>query len=166
MPLRPVNNPNTDVVIMTALRTILPVDTVLASSSAVFVQSKYDLYLYLSQNTGNVALLLSSGDQAYNFAELSGFDGQTVINLDYYTCWDEDAATIDAKLQAISEDLERVKSNAESNDNTEYQGTEHTMSIARMALGPYEGQLDRTFPALTMIYRRLTIVYNILPYGV
>ncbi len=166
MPLRTVNNPNTDLDIMTILRTLLPVNTVLASSSAVFIRSRYQLYLYLSQNQGPCALLLSSGDQEYDNAELEGYEGQIPINIDYYTCWDEDVTTIDAKLQAIAEDIERVKSNAEDNDSTEYQGTNHTMGIAKMLLGSDECQLDRTFPGLTMVFRRLTIVYNILPYGV
>jgi hypothetical protein len=168
--MRSVNNPNTDMAIMTVLRSILPVNTALVSSSAVFIRSRYQLYLYLSQGLGTVALLLSSGDQEYGVAadllEFGGYGGQIPINIDYYTCWDEDVTTIGAKLQAVAEDIERVKSNAEDNDNSEYQGTNHTMGIAKMLLGSDECQLDRTFPSLTMVYRRLTIIYDILPYGV
>jgi hypothetical protein len=165
MPLRSVNNPNTDIAIMNTLKYLLPVNTVLASSDHVFVQARHDLYLFLSQ--GNpIALHLSSGVQSYKKAEWGGFDGQAPINIDYYASWDDQLSTIDAAWQAIAEDIERVKSNAEDNDHTEYQGANHTMSIARTTLGSYEDQYDRTFPDYTFIFRRLSILYNLLPYGV
>ena len=65
----------------------------------------------------------------------------------------------------ISADLERMKSNVESNDDTEYGGTNHTISLGKIAFSSYEDQKDETFVGLTLIKRVMTLTYNILPYG-
>jgi hypothetical protein len=164
MPLRSINNPNNDLALMTVLKNILPIGTVM-TSNLVYIQQKYKMSLLLSQSSP-IALHLSAGPQEYHNAELLGFDGQMLVYIDYFARWDEQISSIDALWASIAEDLERIKSNAEDNNATEYQGANHTMSIASMSLAPYEDQYDRTFQGLTLVYRRLSILYNLLPYGV
>lgn len=163
--MRMPNNPNTDIAVMTILKNILPVNTALGSSSLIYIQEKYKMALLLSQNAP-YAVHLSSGPQSYERAELSGFDGQLNINVGYYSRWDETPDTIDDIWKSIAEDLERMKANIEDNDANEYQGLNHTMSIARISLDAYEGMFDRTFQGLTLVYRQMIITYNLLPYGI
>ena len=121
--------------------------------------------LLLSQSTPK-AVLLSSAPQSYQKAEQFGFDGQLLINVGYYARWDETPDTVDDIWKGIAADLERLKANAEDNDQIEYQGLNHTLSIAKMSLSSYEDMFDHTFQGLTLIHRTMSITYNLLPYGV
>ncbi len=176
MPLRLPNNPNTDINIMNTLKTIMLVDKNTGQPNTqigidqqnlgtplVFVQQKYKMSLLLSQNSPK-ALHLSSGHQSYGRRGQSVFEGSLSIMADYYYRWDDQAQTIDNIWAIIAADIELIKANLEDNDNTAYGGTNQTMSIPQLVLAPYEDQYDKTFQGLSLVYRRMTIVYNLLPY--
>ena len=129
----------------------------------VFVEQKYKMSLLLTQ-TSPIALHLSAGHQSYGRRGQRVFAGSLSIYDDYYSRWDDQANTIDAIWASIAADLELIKANLEDNDSTAYNSTNQTMSIPQIVLAPYEDQYDKTFPGLSLVYRRMTIVYNLLPY--
>lgn len=176
MPLRSPNNPNTDIAIMNTLKTLLINDRVSGQPNTqigidqqtlgvplVFVQQKYKMSLLMSQ-TSPLALLLTSGHQSYARRGQSVFEGSLSIMVDYYSRWDDQDSTIDGIWASIAEDLELIKANLEDNDSTAYNSSNQTMSVPQILLTPYESEYDKTFPGLSLVYRRMTIVYNLLPY--
>jgi hypothetical protein len=87
------------------------------------------------------------------------------VEVGYYSRWDNQSSSIDDIWDGLDQDLERMIANVESNDDTEYQGTNHTISLEKIVLAPYEDQKDETFVGLTLIKRMATLYYNVLPYG-
>ena len=169
--LRSSNNPNTDIAIMTILKPLLVPNTQLAATSTsgtglelVYIQSKWKMALNMNDAIP-IALLLSSGVQEYSNEAQRAYIGIVPINVGYYSRWDDQDQDVDGIWSNISADLERMKSNVESNDDTEYGGTNHTISLGKIAFSSYEDQKDETFVGLTLIKRVMTLTYNILPYG-
>lgn len=173
MPLRQINNSNTDIAIMTILKPIIVPDTQLAASSVsgtglelVFVQQRYQMSLVLKQGDVPIAVNISSGiPQEYTPEAQDAFIGLISIDISYYSKWSGQDEDIDTLWSDISADLERMKSNIEDNDQTEYQGTNHTINLGKTALSPYDEMLDDTIPGLSLIKRVMTLSYDILPYG-
>lgn len=174
--LRTPNNPHTDTQIMGVLKKIMLVDPSTGQpntqlginqqnlgSDLVFIQQKYKMSLLLTQSSP-IALHLSSGHQSYKRAGQSTWDGSLSITAAYYSRWDNQDDTIDNIWDDIAADLELIKANIEDNDSTAYGSTNNTMSIPQILLDPYEGEFDKTFTGLTLVYRRMIIVYNLLPY--
>ncbi|MDE3097719.1 MAG: hypothetical protein KGK07_17165 [Chloroflexota bacterium] len=181
MPLRTPNNPTTDVVILTALAPVAlglwsaggvagSANTQLAVASAaqggvttgadrVYIQTEYQMIV------ANLfpCVLLSGAQQATVRQSWRAYDGQFVANVDYFDEWPASATTYDAKRAAIAADLERIKANIESNDSLTQNGQYYTISALRFTLSPYEGML-KSYDAITLVYRRLAVVFNVLPY--
>lgn len=173
MPLRTVDNPNTDIVVMNTVKSIMLPNTQLAASSQsgtgselCFIQEKYKLYLTLKQETPAIAVNLSAGQQSYSLEAQRSYSGTLDIEVAYYSKWSGLVEDLDTIFAGIAADLERMKANVEENDATEYGGTNHTIGIEKIVLSPYEGQLDDILPGLSLIKRTMTLTYNILPYGV
>jgi len=170
--LRDANNPNTDIAIMTLLKSIMLPNTQIALSSQsgngselCFVQEKYKMYLTLKQDTPTIAVNLSSGQQTYSLEAERAYEGSIDVDVNYYSKWSGLVEDLDTIYANIAADLERLKANIESNDATEYGGTNHTISIEKIVLSPYDGMLDDALPGLSLIKRIMTITYNVLPYG-
>jgi|SRR6185295_4247117 len=173
MSLRDANNPNTDIAIMTTIKTILPTDTQLASlsqsgtgSELIFLQEKYKMYLTLKQDTPTSAVNLSSGQQTYSLESQRSYSGTLDINVEYYSKWSGLVEDLDTIFADMAADLERMKANVEENDAIDYGGANHAIGIEKIMLSPYDGQLDDALPGLSLIKRTMTLTYNILPYGV
>jgi len=172
MPLRASNNPNTDLTILTVLKAILPTNTQLAAASTsgtgselIYIQSKYSMSLGMTAAIP-IAVNLSSGHQTYQRSSQRTYVGILDATVSYYSRWDDQDSTIDAIRANIALDLERMKSNAETNDSLEYNGTNYAISIPTISLSPYDAEYDRTFSGLTLVYRTMTLGINILPYDV
>jgi hypothetical protein len=183
MTLRTSNNPNTDAIVLTALVPIVlglygadgvsqSANTQLAVASAaqggdptgadrVYVQQEYTMV----NNNRFPAVLLSAGQQAYVRQSQRSFDGQMVANVDYYATWPESNNTYDTIRANVAADLERIKSNIESNDSLTQGGQNYTISTVKYTLAPYEGTLKQ-YGASVFVMRRLAIVFNLLPYDV
>jgi hypothetical protein len=95
----------------------------------------------------------------------SAYGAIVPIAVGYYSRWDDRNETIDAIWDDLDTDIERMAANVESNDDTEYGGTNHTISLEKIAFSSYEDQKDETFVGLTLIKRVMTLTYNVLPYG-
>lgn len=166
MPLRGSNNPNTDTVILGVLKNILPANTQLAAGSQsgtgveqIYVQNKYLMSL------GNFpAIHLEAGGQHYRRNSRSTYMGGLEVIVEYYDRWDTQASTIDTIRANIALDLERAKSNVESNDSLAYGGQAYAISIPEVSLSPYKGEIDTQFPGMTLVYRAMHLMINILPY--
>jgi len=171
MPIRDPNNPNTSKIIMGILKNILPVNTQLAATSTsgtgieiVYVQQKYKMVLGMADGV-TVAVNMSSGNQERTCEAYRAYAGVTIIEVGYYSKWDTQIQDIDALWASLDDDLERMAANVESNDATEYGGTNHTISLQKITFDPYEGQFDVSFPQITLIKRCMKLIYNVLPYG-
>lgn len=172
MPIRSPNNPNTDIVLMGILKSILLPNTQLAASSIsgtgselCFIQEKYKMYLTLKQDAPTMAVNISAGQQSYSLEAYRAYSGLIAIEVGYYSKWSGQLEDLDAIYANIAADLERMKANIESNDATEYSGANHTIGLAKIALSAYDGQLDDVLPGLSLVKRTMTLTYNILPYG-
>jgi hypothetical protein len=157
---------------MGIVKPILLPGTQLAASSQsgtgdelCFIQEKYKMYLTLKQDTPTIAVNLSAGQQIHTPEGQFAYGGTLDIDVNYYSKWsglfDE---TLDAIYADIAADLERMKSNIQENDATEYGGTNHTIGLAKVTLSSYDGQLDDALPGLSLIKRVMTLSYNIMPY--
>lgn len=172
MPLRGSGNPNTDIVVMSTVKSFMLPNTQLALSSQsgtgeelVFIQEKYRMYLLLKQDTPTSAVNISAGQQIHVTEAQSSYTASLDINVEYCSKWSGLFEELDAIYASLSADLERMKANIQENDGTEYGGTNHTIGIDKIALSPYDAILDDTFPGLSLVKRIMTISYNILPYG-
>lgn len=172
MPLRTPNNPNTDVVIMGVIKSVLPANTQLAATSLsgngselIFIQDKYAMSLGMNA-TYPIAVNIISGNQSYFRASQRTYSGILGIEINYYSRWDEQDNTIDLIWKGIATDLERMKANIESNDSLVYGGANYAISVPSIHLSSYEGEYDRTFPGLTLVYRTMSLTVNALPYDV
>jgi hypothetical protein len=166
MLLRVSNNPNIDLRILNVLKQLLPANTQLAASSEsgtgleqIYIQNKY----IMSQGSFP-AVHLSSGTQNYKKNSLRTYFGAMQAIIEYYDRWDEQPITIDAIRANIALDLERMKANIETNDSLSFGGAANAISIPDMTLSAYKGEFDTQFPGLTLVYRTLTLMINILPY--
>lgn len=175
--LRSPNNSNTDVAILGTLRSVLNLDadgtpcTYLAQLSQsqtglelVYVQSKYKMALGMTA-TVPYAVHLSSGKQSYRKNSLRTYDGSFEALIEYCGRWDDQPTSIDAIRATIAADLERLKANLETNDSLSYGGQAYAISLPSMTLSDYKGELDTTFPGLTLVSRTLSVMVNVLPYA-
>jgi len=173
MPLRSVNNPNVDIAIMALLKSILPTGTQLAASSQsgtgdelIFIQEKYKMSLVLRQDTPTSAVNISaSTPQEYTLEAQRSYSGLLAIDVSYYKKWTGNVEDIDTQWSEICTDLERMKANIEEQDAIEYSGANHTISLEKIAISPYDAQFDDSIPGITPIKRVMTLTYNLLPYG-
>lgn len=171
MPLRGSSNPNTDIVVMGTVKSVMLPNTQLALSSQsgtgaelCFIQERYKMYLTLKQDTPTSAVNLSAGQQIHTPEGNPAYGATLDIDVNYYSKWSGQIEDLDAIFADIATDLERMKSNIQENDQTEYGGTNHTIGLAKVVLSPYDGQLDDALPGLSLIKRIMTLSYNILPY--
>jgi len=171
LPLRDSSNPNTDIVVMNTVKAIMLPNTQLEASSQsgtglelVFIQEKYKLYLTLKQDTPTIAVNLSAGQQIHTQEGQFAYGATLDIDVAYYSKWSGQVEDLDTIYADIATDLERMKSNIQENDATEYGGTNHTIGLAKVVLSPYDGQLDDALPGLSLIKRVMMLSYNILPY--
>ncbi len=137
----------------------------LTGLSLTYIQNKYQMALKMTAALP-YAVHLSSGKQGYSKqgAGLRTYIGSLVCLVTYCGRWDENPASIDSIRATIAADLERIRANLESNDSMAYQGQAYTVSIPSIALSPYEGTLNATFPGLVLVERTLSMVAEILPY--
>jgi hypothetical protein len=82
----------------------------------------------------------------------------------YCARWDDQASSIDAIWQTMDADLERLKSNLESNDDIQYNNAAFAVSVPSITVGPYRGSENSTYPGLTLVERQMSAMINILPY--
>jgi hypothetical protein len=156
---------------MGILKNILPVGTQLAATSTsgtglelIYIQAKYKMALNMTDAIP-IAVNMSSGQQERSNEAQRAYSGIIPIEVGYYSRWDDRNDTIDAIWDGLDVDIERMAANVESNDDTEYGGTNHTISLEKIAFSSYEDQKDETFVGLTLIKRVMTLTYNVLPYG-
>jgi hypothetical protein len=176
--LRNPNTPNTDLVILNTLKSVLHLNlaglpcTFLAQISAsqtglelTYVQSKYQATLGMTAALP-YAVHLSSGKQHYEKegAGLRTYVGAFVCILEYMGRWDDQPGSIDAIRKTIAADLERIRANIESNDSLQFNNTAFAVSVPSMQLSDYKGTLNSDYPGITLVERTLTFMINILPY--
>jgi hypothetical protein len=122
------------------------------------------MYLSLKQDDIPIAVNMSSGQQIYTPESEGGYIGTLDIDVSYCSKWSGQVEDLDTIFANAAADLERIKANVESNDATDYGGTNHTIGLSKIVLSPYDGMLDDTLPGLSLIKRVMTLSYNLLPY--
>lgn len=166
MPLRSSNNPRTDIVLLNALKPVLPPNTLLAQLSTsgtglerIYIQQKYQMSL------GDFpALLLTCGQQNYTYASY-GRQGTVTANVFYYDRWDQQNSTIDDILGNIATDLNRMQANVEENDSVIMSNTPMITGIPSIGLSPYEGSIEASsITGISLVFRLMTLQFTILPY--
>lgn len=171
MTLRTPNNPNTSIVVMQTLRSLLPVDTKLAETSVsgngrelIYIQEKYKMALGMT--TIPIAVNMYTSSQERYRDALRAYSGLTTIEVCYYTRIDSQDVDFDALWAAMDTDIERMAANVESNDTTEYAGANHTLSLERLTIAPYEPELDTSIPNFTLLKRDMSLTFSLLPYSI
>jgi hypothetical protein len=169
--LRGIPNPSTDTAILTALATVLPgyptPNTLLAASSAsqtgaevVYVQREFDLL-----NTAVYpAVLLMAGRQTHKRKSDRTYDGSFVAIVDYYDAWEQRTDEFDTIRANINTDLFRMEANVMENESLAV-GAQQPLTVSALSFdfSPYEG-FFRTFNGVELIYRRMTILFNVLEF--
>lgn len=173
MPLRTPNNPNTPTTVMTVLSQVMLNDAstgqpntqiglnqAVLNASLVYIEQKYAM-----AQGSFPAIHLSRGKQTYHIiGGPRGYDGVVEIMCEYYDRWDQQNNTIDTINANNIADLDRIQANLETNNSLNFQGKATAIAIPEIAVGPYKGELDITFPGLTLVYHWMSITVNVLPY--
>jgi hypothetical protein len=175
--LRNPNNTYTPSVILGAIRNIIHKDTAgnfctyLAQLSPsgtgaelTYVANKFKMVLAMTAALP-YALHLESGRSRYR--KLGGprvYEGEMEAIFTYCARWDDQASSIDAIWQTMDADLERLKSNLESQDSIQYNNAAFAVSVPSITVGPYRGSENSNYPGLTLVERQMSAVVNILPY--
>lgn len=128
----------------------------------IFIQNRYAMTL---PTVVFPACHLEAGGQHYERNSQLSYHGLLSVELEYYDRWDLQAATIDTVRASIAADLERLKSNIESNESLAQGGIAYTVSIPHISLSPYMGsEVDDLIPGMTFIMRSMSMHINLLPY--
>lgn len=168
MPLRPADNPNTDLVVMQAMAQVAcqgtgsTQNTVVAPAN-VYVQSEDVLQL---PATVFPLLHLESLDLV---EECIGeeYAGTLQVRATYYDRWDTQTLTMDQVWANIALDVERVKSNLMDNQSLAVGASAHAVSLPKVRTSPYRGEVDQTtVPGMTLVKRYMDITVELLPYDV
>lgn len=171
MPLRSPNNPNRDAVIIAAMKNVIngypTPNTALAlnstdgtGQSVTYAEREYDML-----NTGVFpAVLLSAGVQGYTRQSRITFNGQLVVDVDYYASYTNLTAEMDDLRAFIAADLELMKSNLEANETLVGSGNVAlTIAIVHETLSRYKGML-LDYNTLKLVHRVLSVTFNLLDY--
>lgn len=156
-------NPNPDSVIMSAVASIAPIGTRLASlGNPVIVENEYTL----SQGRFP-ALHIEADKQKYVPCSTNVFDGIAKFLITYLDRWDQATVSIDVIRQNVKADLEIVMENLMHNSSLAVAGQATAVSISQYQLSPYRGELDSTtVQGMVLLKRTLTITVNVLPFDV
>lgn len=161
-------NPNTDIVILNALGSVLLPGTQLQAKQATVTPAPTPFYVHnkFTMSQGMFpALHLSAGTQTYHRISTTHYNGAMIAIVEYYDRWDSQSSTIDAIRASIAADLETMKTNAESNEDLVTSNVAHAVAIPQISLSPYRGEIDaETVPSQKLVYRTMTLTINILPY--
>jgi hypothetical protein len=163
MSFRTPNNPNTDIVILTAMANIMlgnPQNTVVSAGS-VYIQSKWKMMLGAFP-----AIHMNVGKTIFTRNSQRTYMAVYNVQIQYYDRWDQQPSTFDQIRSNIAVDLERIKANIESNDSLTYGTTAYAVSIPRFELSAYSTELDTRLPGASLVSRTLTAFVNVLPYDV
>jgi hypothetical protein len=162
------SNPNTDVVVLTALGNVIWSGTALAAMQAVQqpIPPKFYVHDKASMSRGAFpALHLSAGPQVHREISTSHFTGTLLAVVEYYDRWDARADTIDTIRKAIAADLEIMRANAMHNSSLVYNNVAHNVSIPHFSFSSYKGEIDaETVPGVKLVYRTMTLSISIPPY--
>ena len=162
------SNPNTDIVVLTALGNILLSGTRLATLQAAVSPSPTKFYVQqkfkMSQGMFP-ALHLSVGHQGYRRISTNHYEGTLIAIVEYYDKWTSQPSQHDDIRANIAADLEIMKSNAGKNEDLIYNNINHSPSITAITLSPYRGEFDtETVPGQKLIYRTMELTISIPPY--
>jgi hypothetical protein len=161
------SNPNTDIVVLNALGNVLLAGTRMATLQAAisgatkfYVQQKFAL----TQGKQFPALHLSSGSQSYHRISTNHYEGTLLAIVEYYDKWTSQSSQLDTIRANIAADLEIMKSNVSKNENLVYNNVSYAVSIPRITLSPYKGEIDESAAPLKLIYRTMELDISIPPY--
>jgi hypothetical protein len=174
MPVRLPNNPLNEVALLNTLSSIFAPNTQLAAGSlsntgleCFFIQQKYAMSLGTFP-----AVLLSSGEQRVTRNSTSTYAGTHTVLVDYCDRWDRQSGLlIDTIRLDIAQDLERMKANLESyidaHAGVTVNAVTYPLGIVRTQLSGYSKAIDReAIMGFAIGFRRLTILFTLLPYAV
>lgn len=151
-------SPDNEKNILNALATITQVGTGI-SPSAVYVNNRYRMSL------GDFpAIQITSGAQTHVRQSTYTYDGAMQAIVEICDKWDTQPNTIDDIYTNLAAIAKIVKDNIQNNDNLTVGTQPNATSIPRIQISPYRGDIDDSFPGLTLIVRTLTLSVNILPY--
>jgi hypothetical protein len=156
-------NPNPDSVIMSAIATIAPAGTRLASfGNPVIIENEY----LLSQGRFP-ALHIEADRQKYVPCGASVYDGTAKFLITYLDRWDQATVSIDVIRKNVKSDLEIIMANLMHNSSLAVAGEATAVSISQYQLSPYRGELDSTtVQGMVLLKRTLTVTVNVLPFDV
>jgi hypothetical protein len=187
MPLRGTNNPYPPATILAAIRNIIHLNvlgqpcTYLASIdpgdpsasppiaagtglSLTYIHNKFEMALRMRAAVP-YALHLEVGRSRYTKGGGPRvYTGTMEAIFTYCARWDDQASSIDAIWKTMDDDLERLKSNLESNDSVQYGNAAFVVSVPSIAVGPYRGSENSNYPGLTLVERQMSAIVNILPF--
>lgn len=161
------SNPNTDIVILTALGNVLLPGTRLATLQAVVTPMPKPFYVQdvFEMSKGMFpAIHLSSGSQSHHRISTNHYEGELLAIVTYYDKWTSQTKTNDAIRANIAADLEIMKSNVSKNESLMYNNVAYSVSIPRITLSPYKGEFEENVAPLKLVYRTMELEISIPPY--
>lgn len=129
----------------------------------VYIQDEYSL-----ARGRFPALHIQADNQRHTITSANVWEGQLRVIVTYYDRWEQQNMTIDQVRANINADLQVIMSNLQDNSSLVVGNAASSVSLTRVELSPYAGELDdkKTVPGLTLVKRTLKLYINLLPYDV
>lgn len=174
--LRGINDPNTETVLLPALRYELLGWPTPNTNLAAISTSQTGLELFFINDKGALAQMgqpfpacsLTSTPVKRWRNSLSSYNGRTLVRLEYYDDPAQTSRTLDQVWSDVSFDLYRMLSNLENNDVLNLGGINYSAALEPYTVWDYEKhQFDTTtVPGKSLVKRMADIAFVILPYDV
>jgi hypothetical protein len=169
MPLATPNNPDWMTPVLSALRVVLPQNTLLAQNSPDSTGQSliYPEADYLLSAGAYPAVLLYCTPLTYKPCSRSTYSGTFDAVVVYYQRWDkatQSGQMLDLLWQSVALDLARMQANVESNDRLVVGYTNYLQTITKIALSPYYGPVTPLSPALYTLSRSMTLSCVLPPF--
>jgi hypothetical protein len=164
MPNRNPNNPNTDPVVLAAIKVVAPgyptPNTTLLAAN-IYIQ---DVDALQSPDASFPALLLESGEESHTRIG-EEYQGELPVVATYFDRWDTQTQTFAQIWANIDADLNLVMANLQDNPSLSYGGYTYTTTISRFKFSSYKEAIDKeTVPGLVLVKRSLSMIVDLLPY--
>lgn len=161
--LRSANDSVTVASVLSALASILPLNTRLATTGGTVLVNAYDALL---QHTKPFpALVITTRAMSTARIEYRLWQKKLTVHATYFDVWQQTTQTLDTLWGLLDTDLQRMVANLEDNPTLTLASVRHADSIAQYDLDGYEAELSNKQFKDTVVERHLTILINLPAYA-
>lgn len=170
MPLRSPNDVILPTQVMTALASVMRLNTRLAGANVIY---QNDYTPLLAQTTTFPCVVIHEATQSASKIAFRIWQRKLTLVAEYYDRWDTQTASISDIWALVDLDLRRMAANIEDNPTLTVNSVRAVKGVSRLDLSPYIGEAAAQGQALSglntplpfpLVRRYLTMTMTLLPY--